>query len=67
VQFDATVAPDQLNVVLELVVAEADSPAGVLGTVVHELQAPSEVHGCPLPGPPLLVAGFCPCVHQFAT
>src|SRR3954452_2655055 len=30
---------------------------------VHE---PLDVHGCPEPGPPLLVAGSLPCVHQLA-
>src|SRR5258708_31637451 len=30
------------------------------------VQEPSDVHGCPEPLPPLLVAGSLPWVHQFA-
>ncbi len=30
------------------------------------VQEPSDVHGCPEPLPPLLVAGSLPCVHQLA-
>jgi hypothetical protein len=30
------------------------------------VQEPSDVHGCPEPLPPLLVAGLLPCVHQLA-
>ena len=30
------------------------------------VQAPSDVHGCPEPLPPLLVAGSLPWVHQLA-
>src|SRR3984885_8749706 len=30
------------------------------------VQAPSDVHGCPEPLPPLLVAGLLPWVHQLA-
>jgi hypothetical protein len=30
------------------------------------VQEPSDVHGCPEPLPPLLVAGLLPWVHQLA-
>ena len=57
-QLTATVAAFQLRLVLLLVVPEACSPVGTLGTVVQALQVPMMVQGAPLPGPPLLVEGF---------
>jgi hypothetical protein len=57
-QLTATVEAVQLRFVLLLVVPDACSPVGTLGTVVHALHVPMMVHGAPLPGPPLFVAGF---------
>jgi hypothetical protein len=65
-QLTATVDAVQLRFVLLLVVPEACNPVGTLGTVVHALHVPMMVHGAPLPGPPLLVDGFWPCVQKFA-
>jgi hypothetical protein len=64
VQLAATVDAAQLKVAPQLVVPDALSPVGVDGTAEQALQVPTAVHGWPLPAGPLLVAGFCPCVHQ---
>src|SRR6516164_7302393 len=37
-----------------------------VGVGVPPAHEPLDVHGCPEPGPPLLVAGSLPCVHQLA-
>jgi len=66
VQFTATVEAVQLRFVLLLVVPEACNPVGTLGTVVQALQVPMMVQGAPLPGPPLFVEGFWPCVQKLA-
>ena len=66
VQLTATVEAVQLRFVLLLVVPEACSPVGTLGTVVQTLHVPMMVHGAPLPGPPLFVEGFWPCVQKLA-
>ena len=66
VQLTATVEAVQLRFVLLLVVPEACNPVGTLGTVVQALHVPIMVQGWPLPGPPLFVAGFCPCVQKLA-
>jgi hypothetical protein len=65
-QLTATVEAVQLRFVLLLVVPEACNPVGTLGTVVQALHVPMMVQGAPLPGPPLFVEGFCPCVQKFA-
>ena len=64
VQLDAAVAALQAKLALHAVTPEAVSPVGVEGTVVQLLQVPTTVQGWPLPAGPLLVAGFCPWVHQ---
>src|ERR1017187_8442376 len=66
-QFAGTPAAGQLSTVLLPVVPEAESPTGTLGTTEQTAHVPLAVQGCPLPGPPLLAAGFCACVHQLAT
>jgi hypothetical protein len=69
VQLGPAVEALQLSVTVLDVTFEALSPPGTLGITVHPPdpeQAPRLVHGCPLPGPPLWVAGFSFSVHQFA-
>lgn len=63
-QFAGAVTPAQLKFVLLKVVPEAVGVPGAPGLVVQALHVPCAVHGWPLPGPPLLVAGFCPCVQK---
>jgi hypothetical protein len=56
-QFEAAEAAVQVRVVLLPLVPEADNPVGALGGVEQLEQVPCEVHGWPLPGGPLFVAG----------
>ena len=48
---------------LNRLVSEADS----VNEADYVPQVPAEVHGWPLPAPPLFVAGLFPWVHQLAT
>jgi hypothetical protein len=69
VQFEPAVEAFQLRVTLLDVTFEELRPVGTLGITVQPPdpeQAPMFVQGCPLPGPPLWVAGLSPKVHQFA-
>jgi hypothetical protein len=43
------------------------SESGSVNEADYEPQAPFDVHGWPLPAPPLFVAGLFPWVHQLAT
>ena len=47
-------------------VAVAGSPVGAFGTGGVVFTFPVIVHGSPVFGPPLFVAGSLSCVHQFA-
>jgi len=48
----------QLKVVLVEPVPDAFRFVGALGSAEHAAHEPCDVHGCPLPAGPLLVAGF---------
>ena len=63
-QFAGGVTAGQLKFVLLKVVPDAVGFAGALAMVVHALHAPCDVHGWPLPGPPLWVAGSSPWVQK---